>query len=164
MLDLDVKDVYSQVHSAAIEPVTIETAEIAELRYVVPQPDQKNKVINLNMNTVEAKLAETIAVSSLLNKIFIDNEEPASITYFSDSNGNGIAGLDVESSEFMRLLASRACWAREELENIAIEKKLMLDGILDSINDASFDHFGGPFFEGYDPIEINPEFAKEIAA
>jgi hypothetical protein len=40
----------------------------------------------------------------------------------------------------------------------------MLDGTLDTINDASFDHFGGLFAEGEDPIEINAEFAKEIAA
>jgi len=37
-----------------------------------------------------------------------------------------------------------------------------LSGTLDSINDASFDHFGGPFFEGDDPIEIDPEIVGRL--
>ena len=53
---------------------------------------------------------------------------------------------------------------RDELVKLANHHSLMLDGTLDSINDASYDHFGGPFFEGDDPIEINSEFAKETTA
>lgn len=164
LLGLTVQDVFSHTHSAATDPVTIETAEVTKQGYALPpQSGNGDKGINLDMDTVEAKLAETVVVSSLLNNIFTDVDEPVAIKRASDSNKIGFAGLDIEISEFMRLLASRLSWARDELENIASEKKLMLDGTLDSINDASFDHFGGPFFEGYDPIEINPDYAKEIA-
>jgi hypothetical protein len=62
----------------------------------------------------------------------------------------------------MQLLGSKLSWTREELETLASKYNIMLDGTLDSINDASFDHFGGPFFEGDDPIEINADFAKAI--
>jgi hypothetical protein len=75
-----------------------------------------------------------------------------------------IPGFDAETSAFMRILAAKLIWARDELESLATEKDLMLDGMLDSINDASFDVFGGAFFEGDDPIEINAEIAKEIVA
>ena len=71
-------------------------------------------------------------------------------------------GLDPESSAFMQVLASKLIWARKELEKLAADHNLMLDGTLDSINDASFDHFGGPFFEGDDPIEIDPEIVSRL--
>lgn len=60
------------------------------------------------------------------------------------------------------MLASKLIWERDELEKLAADHNLMLDGTLDSINDASFDHFGGPFFEGDDPIEIDPEIVSRL--
>lgn len=64
----------------------------------------------------------------------------------------------------MQVLASKLVWAREELEQLAADHNVMLDGTLDSINDASFDHFGGPFFEGDDPIEIDPEIVGRLGS
>ena len=62
----------------------------------------------------------------------------------------------------MKELACKLIWTREELEKLAAVHSLMLDGTLESINDASLDHFGDLFFEGDDPVIINAQFAKEI--
>jgi len=62
----------------------------------------------------------------------------------------------------MQVLASKLVWARDELERLAADHNVMLDGTLDSINDASFDYFGGPFYEGDDPIEIDPEIVGRL--
>lgn len=166
LLGLDARNLYSHAHSAAVEPVVVQAADIVRQGYVIPTPlvMKPAEGVFLDMSSVEAKLAETVAVSALLNNIFTDYEpvavQPIPVQEFTDSTV--IPGLDAETSAFMRILAAKLMWARKELESLAAEKNLMLDGMLDSINDASFDHFGGPFFEGDDPIEINTEYAKEI--
>lgn len=167
MLSLDIQSLYSHAHAAAIEPVTVQTADFVKQQgYAIPlQPPKPSEGISLDLRTIEAKLAETVAVSAILNKIFTEEDQhhrPVSVEFSSPLES--IAGLDAETSAFMLILATKLEWTREELESLAAEKNLMLDGILDSINDASFDHFRGPFFEGDDPIEINAEFAKEITA
>ena len=168
MLGLDSNSLYSHAHSAAIEPVTVQVPDFSKSQgHAIPAPPPKpSHGLSLDMSSVEAKLAETVAVSAILRNIFTE-EEPTTAhatALESTSSDVAIAGLDPESFAFMQVLASKLMWARQELEQLAADHSLMLDGTLDSINDASFDHFGGPFFEGNDPIEIDAEYAKEIAA
>lgn len=157
------RKVKSAGQSSIIRPV-----EVAKPKgYAVPAPPIKpESKISLDMNSIETKLAETAAISAILKDIFIEDVPLPPQTAVSDSTTTeaSIAGLDAESFSFMQALASKHIWARDELEKLAGHHSLMLDGTLDSINDASYDHFGGPFFEGDNPIEINTEFAKEIAA
>jgi len=168
MLGLDTQSLYSHAHAAAVEPVTVQTADFVKPQgYAIPAPGPKpSECISLNMSTIEAKLAETVAVSAILNNIFTEDEPASTQATVPELTVSdvAIAGLDPESFTFMQVLASKLIWARKELEKLAADHSLMLDGTLDSINDASFDHFGGPFFEGDDPIEINAEYAKEITA
>jgi uncharacterized tellurite resistance protein B-like protein len=168
MLGLNTQSLFSHAHAAAVDPVTVQTADFVKPQgFAIPSPPPKAvEGITLDMGSVEAKLAETVAVSAILHNIFAEQEPEPSKTPVSESTTQDvpIAGLDPESFAFMQMLASKLNWARHELEKLAADSSLMLDGTLDSINDAAFDHFGGPFFEGDDPIEINPEFAKEIAA
>ncbi|RII26757.1 MAG: Tellurite resistance protein TerB [Geobacter sp.] len=167
MLGLDTQSLYSHAHAAAVEPVTVQAADFVKPQgYAIPTSQPKpSDGVSLDMSAIEAKLAETVAVSAILSNIFTD-DEPVAIQPSAPATSTSdvsIAGLDPESFTFMQVLASKLIWAREELEKLAADHSLMLDGTLDSINDASFDHFGGPFFEGDDPIEINAEYAKEIA-
>lgn len=188
LLGLDAQNLYSHAHAAAVEPVAVQAADMVRQGYAIPRPlaVKPTAGIVLDMSSVEAKLAETVAVSALLNTIFTDDESvvvknPPALPptrALPNHTGGGdllmpvqestdsaaIPGLDVELSAFMRQLAAKLVWARAELEHLAAEQSLMLDGTLDSINDASFDLFGGLFCEGDDPIEINAEIAKEIVA
>lgn len=167
ILGLDTQSLYSHAHTASVEPVTVQAADLVKPEgFKIPSAQQKTTGLSLDMNSIEAKLAETAAVSSILNEIFVDDEQSVEAVPIQEEVADkaSIPGLDAETSGFMRTLASKLSWAREELERLAAEYDLMLDGALDSINDASFDHFGGPFFEGDDPIEINDEFAKEVMA
>lgn len=166
MLRLDTQSLYSQAHAAAVEPVTVQAADFirSQGRAIPPPPSKPGIGVALDMSSIEAKLTETVAVSAILNNIFAEEEPAPPAASEPTASEVIIEGLDAESFAFMQMLASKLLWAREELEKLAAEHSLMLDGTLDSINDASFDHFGGPFLEGDDPIEINAEFAKEIAA
>lgn len=168
MLGLDTQSLYNHAHAAAVEPVTVQASDFMKPQgYAIPSPPPKPvESISLDMNSIKTKLAETVAVSAILNSIFTEEESappsaPVSETTTSDVT---IVGLDSESFAFMHLLASKLIWAREELEMLAADRNVMLDGTLDSINDASFDHFGGPFFEGDDPIEIDSEIVSRLSA
>lgn len=116
------------------------------------------------MSSIEAKLAETVAISAILNNIFTEEElaPPPAQASGPVTSVVSITGFDPESSVFMQVLASKLIWAREELEKLAADHNLMLDGTLDSIIDASFDHLAGRFFEGDDPIEIDPEIVERL--
>jgi tellurite resistance protein len=168
MLGLEIQTLYSHAHTAAIEPVTVQPANFLKpSHYAIPTaPSKPAEGIGLDMSSVKAKLAETIAVSAMLNNIFTEDEPVPSKVPVPGTNVSvvPIAGLDFDSFMFMQMLTSKSIWTREELEKLAADHNLMLDGTLDNINDASYDHFGGLFLEGGDPIEINTEYAKEIAA
>jgi hypothetical protein len=109
------------------------------------------------MDSIEVKIAETKVVSAILNNIFSDAEQSSVVKPLTELPTHPVSfiGLDVEAFTFMQILASKLVWEREELEILAAEHNLMLDGTLDSINDASYGHFGIPFFEGDDRIEID---------
>ena len=38
----------------------------------------------------------------------------------------------------------------------------MLDGVLEHINEASFDKYEQPLLEGEDVMEVNPEVVREL--
>jgi len=150
--------IYSQTRNAGIQPVTIQTAVPGNLRgFAIPVSPKPAGSFTLNMDSIEAKLAETNTVSAILNNIFSDAEQSSVIKPLTELPSPPVSfiGLDAEAFTFMHVLASKLVWEREELEILAAEHNLMLDGTLDSINDASYGHFGSPFFEGDGRIEID---------
>ena len=62
----------------------------------------------------------------------------------------------------IQLLCSRTQWSRGELEEIAADAGMMLDGALEHINEATYDSFDAPLTEGDDPIDINQDILKEL--
>lgn len=164
ILDLDAQDLYSQAHVAATEPVKIESSDVPQKGFTIPsQPKKKREgKVELDMVEIERKIAETAEVTVMLNNIF--SMEDSGETQFVQEpvNKDGIMGLDSENSRFARLLVEKSAWTREELEQLAAKQNLLLDGVLDTINDASFRAFDEPFFEGTDEIELNDKIVKEI--
>ncbi|MNW09500.1 hypothetical protein D3C71_2065080 [compost metagenome] len=70
--------------------------------------------------------------------------------------------MDPDHSAFLRILVSRTEWARDELEAVASDMELMLDGALEQINDMAFESFDMPVTEGEDPFEINPDIMERL--
>lgn len=165
ILGLDAQSLYSHAHTAAVEPVTVQAADfVTSPGYSIPPPPKISDGISLDMDKIQTIRAETNAISSILNDIFSEDqhEQITKLTPQSRTTDVPVTGLDPESFAFMKELACKPMWTRAELEKLAADHSLMLDGTLESINDASFDHFGDLFFEGDDPVIINAEFAKEI--
>ena len=164
ILDLDAQDLYSQAHVAATEPVKIESSDVPQKGFTIPSRPKKKREgkVELDMVEIERKIAETAEVTVMLNNIFSMEDSGGSQFVQEPVNKDGIMGLDSENSRFARLLIEKSAWTREELEQLAAKQNLLLDGVLDTINDASFRAFDEPFFEGTDEIELNDKIVKEI--
>lgn len=167
MLGLDVQSVYGMLHVAAEAPVTIRPSAEAPSGFAIPRPPKpKEAGVELDMGRIAALHAESEKVAAILGAIFTEEAiqpepapEPQEVeTVIEDS----LMGLDAEQTALVRLLCARPEWSREELEELAQDRGIMLDGALEHINEAAFDKHDQPFSEGEDPVEINQEVVKEI--
>lgn len=143
--------------------VTIRKAEPHTAGYRVPKlgVGGKKNGFTLDMEKVQAKFAETAAVSAMLAGIFPESESPATV---APQDARTIGSLDARHSQLLMALVERDTWDRSALEEVAASLNLMPDGALEIINEASFDTVGEPLWEGEDPIYINVLIAKEMMA
>ena len=149
ILGLNPQAVYSDVHKAATEPITIKAAEAAAHGFALParQNPPKTPGFHLDAEAIQHKLKETAEVSALLASVFADetiSSPPPRIPAFESQN-----------SAFMRVVAAKSTWSRAELESIAFERAILLDGTMEAINETAFDTCDQPAMEGDDPIEVN---------
>jgi uncharacterized tellurite resistance protein B-like protein len=185
-LQLDSQLLYSDLHGAAAG------SSAASIKAAGPETQQPDTAVSgatqqaghggftLDHERIAQLQRETAAVSALLAQVFTEDQAD---DQFSDSPANtseraagieagrveahatssDIPGLDLEHSAFLRLLVSRTEWSRSELEEVASDMELMLDGALEQINDMGFDRFNMPVTEGDDPVEINADILEELA-
>ena len=174
-LELDPQLLYGDLHGAAITPR--ESVSTAPRFGAVPSSYQAGEIpgnsaatrsFNLDMDKIAQLQRETAVVSALLAEVFSDElpEPPAIVDSIKDQPNDHAAtvhGLDTEHSAFLRMIVSRREWSRKELEDVATDMELMLDGALEQINDMAYERFDMPVSEGDDPIEINPDILEELA-
>ncbi|TQF12623.1 hypothetical protein FJV41_28030 [Myxococcus llanfairpwllgwyngyllgogerychwyrndrobwllllantysiliogogogochensis] len=171
MLGLDEASVYSRVHAAtamrptaATEPVSMRLAGAPEQGFTIPgPPPEKGERLALDMRSVQAKLAETAAVSSLLGSIFAEEETPPPAVPSTPAPVEpGVAGLDSLHTSLLRSLVAKTEWPRSEVEKLAGGLGLLTDGALDVINDAAFEVCGEPVLEGDETLQLNEQAAREM--
>lgn len=118
------------------------------------------------MDRIAALHAESEKVSAILGEIFVEETvrvEPEPVTEEPEMEvHDSIMGLDEEHTALVRLLCTRLEWTRDELEELAQDRGILLDGALERINEAAFETHDQPFCEGNDPVEINKEVMKEM--
>lgn len=174
-LELDPQLLYGDLHGAALTPgKNVSTAprfgEVHSSHQAgeIPGNSAATQSFNLDMDKIAQLQRETAVVSALLAEVFSDEfpEPPAIVDSIKDQPTDHAAtvhGLDTEHSAFLRIIVSRREWSRQELEDVATDMELMLDGALEQINDMAFERFDMPVSEGDDPIEINPDILEELA-
>ncbi len=167
MLGLEAQLVYSMLHVVADAPVPVKTTGAASSGYSIPSPPKsKDAGIELDMGRIAALHAESERVSSILGAIFAEEPtQPETVPAPVDTEEavqDSVMGLDADHSVLIRVLSTRPAWSREELEELAQDRGILLDGALERINEASFDKHDQPFSEGDDPVEINQEVVREI--
>lgn len=174
-LELDPHLLYGDLHGAAITPSRNSSAASAlgaepsaKQAGGTPSINDSSQGFNLDMDKIAQLQRETAAVSALLAEVFNDESPEPPIVKVSirdqpTDHTATVHGLDTEHSAFLRMIVSRREWSRQELEDVATDMELMLDGALEYINDMAFERFDMPVSEGDDPIEINPDILEELA-
>lgn len=174
-LDQDPQLLYGDLHGAAVRAPKRSHDGFSAAAGPLPsqalrssEPGGGTSGFSLDMDKVAQLQRETAVVSALLADVFSDEfpEPPTPVDVIQDEINeatNTIQGLDQEHSSFLRLIVSRSEWSRQELEDLASDMELMLDGALEQINEMAFEAFDIPVSEGDDPIEINPDILKELA-
>lgn len=126
---------------------------------VAPVRRSEGTGFQLDHERIRTLQHESQQVSQLLAGIFIEEvspknaiEEPAQR---EKEPTTGIFGLDHQHAALAHLLLSRPIWSRNELMDAAADLGIMLEGALERINEASFDLFDQPLFEGDDPLEVD---------
>lgn len=180
-LGIEAGVLYSTLHAAPVAvsgvadaPVAVRRAQAASGFAIPPESSVPSAPASacgftLDMAKVAALQEESERAAAILESVFVNEEpEPEPVPEAQGEQEDGQAleetflGLDAAHSSFWLVLVGRDSWTRAELEEIAQERGLMLDGALERLNEAALDAFDAPFCEGEDPVEINAE-AKEGA-
>jgi len=169
LLGLEPQSVYSKVHVAATEPVTVAPGVPAQ-RHPIPRPPSAGSealASRLDPGKIAALQKDSERVATILRSIFQETIplEPAPEPAGTDSTGAeeaSLMGLRPDHAAFVQTLLTRARWTRAELEDIASERGLMLDGVLEQVNEAAFERFDKLLLEGDDPVEVNHGLVREM--
>jgi hypothetical protein len=105
-------------------------------------------------------------VSKILKDIFAENEETASFnTVNTARNASNPLSLDFAHAQFLDTILSKEKWPRNEFELLAKEKKLLPDGAIETINEASYNMYDAPWLDDDDgeAISVDLEIAKMLA-
>jgi tellurite resistance protein len=157
-LGVEPKRVFSDIHAAGSGSVPVSTVQA------------KKQGFRLDTERIAALQEDTVRVSALLSKIFAEEADSTPAPAASppepelEDEANAPLGLDQDHSALLRLLLSRPGWTRAELEDAAADLDLMLDGAMEEINEAAFEAFDEPMFEGEDPITVNTKLLEKIEA
>jgi uncharacterized protein/uncharacterized tellurite resistance protein B-like protein len=116
--------------------------------------------------------AESERVTALLSKVFEEEAPVPPILAVSPEDAGPesserpprLLGLDAEHSAFLRVLLTRHSWSRAELNDIAADMEMMLDGALERVNEAALEKFDARIAEGDDPIEIARDLMESVCA
>lgn len=162
-LQLDSQSLYSDLHVAA----SGNPAGSLQATPAAPGATQSKTIggFALDHDRIAQLQRETEQVSALLAQVFVGEQpvEPEEVSIEeAGEDTSGVCGLDADLSAFLRVLVSRNEWTRDELEAVASDMELMLDGALEQINDMAFEHFDMPVTEGEDPFEINPDVMENL--
>lgn len=157
-LGVEPKRVFSDIHTAASGDTPLSLVQAGKQGF------------HLDAERIATLQEDTVRVSALLSKIFAEEADsthasaaPAPERELEDE-ANAPLGLDEDHSVLLRLLLSRPEWMRAELEDAAADLDLMLDGAMEQINEAAFEAFDEPLFEGEDPISVNTKLFEKIEA
>ncbi|MGF1601211.1 MAG: TerB N-terminal domain-containing protein [Thermosynechococcaceae cyanobacterium] len=149
LLGFEAEQVYQHLHST--EPISLQPPVAA----VAPQPADA-PAVGLNLDLIQRRQDESQAVSTMLADIFVEPEAP--------TPAPTKLGLDAAHSTFLLTLAKQPHWHREDLERVAADLDLLLDGALENINEIAFEQCDEALIEGEEPLEINGDILEELLA
>jgi hypothetical protein len=172
MLGLDTDQVFD---SDAVEPRHARSGTPSNGYRIPPRPTAAVPArVELDFSKVAALHQEQERVSALLDPVFSTprflESAPAVISGVDARlqqdralGRAGLLGLDPVASAFLDVLLGKASWTRAELGALARAQGLPLDGVLERLNEASYEQLDMPLFDDGDPLVLRPEAVVEIA-
>lgn len=159
-LGVEPMKVFSNVHAvtAGRELTVAAVAELEETGF------------KLDPARIAALQRDTDVVSALLSEIFKEENQTEPVPMETSSEGEvealppGLLGLDEAHSALARLLLSRPEWTKDELGDAAADLDLMIDGAIETLNEAAFELHDVSFTEGEDLVTVNPELLEKLEA
>ena len=164
VIGLKTEDVYSDLHAltASSEPVTVRQADIPARGFAIPSPpDRDNKVV-LDAERVASLMADTARVSSVLVDIFREDQSEEDSEETQEDTVTDFPGLDGPHAAFLGDLLTRPHWDEAEFVALAEQFRLMRAGVLETLNEWSFDRFGDMLIEEYEGYNLNPEIVHQL--
>ena len=167
-LGLDPAAVYQQAHARATdtvpadEPVVVRRPNARsgarDYRIEPPTPKRAPAGVQIDERALARKHAETAEVLAMLAPIFADEPSPvAPAPPVPVAAPSDVPGLDARHAALLRRLVERSSWARADVEGVCEDLGLLPDGALEVVNDAAYEHAGGPVVEGEEPLVIDQE-------
>jgi uncharacterized tellurite resistance protein B-like protein len=185
LLGIDSSDLYSSLHvaSAAAEAPSTASADSTAVSIKASPGTPAERVtrprnvasapgsLNLDADRISALQIESERVTALLSKVFEEEAPPDAVATPAEEiasepadRGPRLLGLDAEHSAFLRVLLTRPSWSRAELNDIAADMEMMLDGALERVNEAALDKLDARIADGDDPIEIAQDLLESTIA
>ncbi|NMR30544.1 TerB N-terminal domain-containing protein [Crystallibacter degradans] len=191
LLGLDSSTVSSKIHavmaagsSPATQPVTVRPAGEADAGYPIPprpagsvaSPAKTGSGFALDPTVIQAKMAETAAVSHLLIRIFdedLQKQEPTANIEAPEESEPGVAqeqfspadavgGLDPAHSMVVHALVGMEQLGWNEFQDLAALHGLLPEGALDTLNEAAFEASDEPLIEGEETLTVNAYALQEL--
>ncbi len=176
-LGLDRSLVYADLHAGgpADGPVSVRSA-VAEQGGETIVPDKAMDHPGLDEARIAAIRSDTQRVSSVLAGIFSageDNGEGAHDWSEPDGSSDGasqsgtkddeaFAGLDDIHAAFVGELLTKSGWTEDEMNRLAAVAGLPLSGMLETVNEWSFDRHNEMLVDDYEGYEVIGETADAI--
>jgi len=131
------------------------------------RPKTEPKRLKLDPVRVATVQLETAKVEKFLHGLFSDDDgllqvEAASVVPAQGSSVSSTLVLDAMHRQLLGRLIGRGSWSRADLQALVGHHGLMLDGAMETLNEAVFDAFGVGIIEGDDPLEVNADVAMLI--
>lgn len=160
-LGLDKSQVASDIHHISSKKTSGRTAKTP--RQQAKQVSSVPTYFTLDEEVLALHESETNDVQSLLDAIFVDEEEqtieqPNSVDAPITTEG----ALDTQHKALFDQLSSRDEWPRADVKKVCETLNLMLDGAIETINDWAYDQVDAPVIDDDDTIYVDRETIEEL--
>jgi hypothetical protein len=157
-MGMDQAGLYSRLHNLGVDTRASEKPGDARGRQ---KAASKPMTVHFDMDKLAKLRSEEATLSTLLQEIFNDpseiHGEPETVEKLPEDGESPLLPLDADHAALLEILLQRPEWTRQELEDLCAERGLMIDGAVETINEASFDKLDSALIEGEDPVTINTD-------
>ena len=178
MLKLDAEEVFQDVHASTTGPdrgpVQVRPAAAKSKGARIPPPPTEQPQaaapdgprLSVDMDRVRQKLKDTAKVSAMLGDIFVEEEAEEERSHAvptgSEQPTAAQGVLGTKQLSFLQRVAEQSHWPQVDLEALASELGVMLEGTIEAINELAFDKLDQAVIEWGDPVEVDVAAAQEL--